>query len=280
MAAGNRGCFVMLNGPVACGKTTLAKYLLSNYVPLYRKVQSQDRHDYHTNFCVVHVNFDEMVDCAMKSYRKYKPTEIENTLKRMYPAQQLSYQSIEATMLVLNRINRNTALPLQEVETDIMTGNGETEILNWDSRVWKHVRQTAFAYCQNLVRRGSNSRSSNSSIASTNNNNNIQPLAGDHLLRRGGISEAYFMIEPSEKDSYNSVQKFFVLIIMDDNFLLRSMRKRYFQLARSNEFGFVQVSLQVPLRVSQARNKNRRLSKRIPLDVVRHSHQHNEVRNR
>jgi hypothetical protein len=69
----------------------------------------------------------------------------------------------------------------------------------------------------------------------------------------------------------------FVVIVVDDNMLLRSMRKRYFQLARAGDFSFVQVSLAVPLALSLARNATRPADRRIPEHIVRDTHDRNEV---
>ena len=67
------------------------------------------------------------------------------------------------------------------------------------------------------------------------------------------------------------------MLIVDDNMLLRSMRKQYFQLARAHGFGFVQLSLVADEAVSVARNATRGTTTRIPIGVLRDSHARNEV---
>merc|ERR1711909_93629 len=60
-----------------------------------------------------------------------------------------------------------------------------------------------------------------------------------------------------------------VLIIIDDNNYLRSMRYEYYQLARKFEAGFCQLLFQSTLEMALVRNSSRDAKHRIPEEVIR-----------
>lgn len=47
------------------------------------------------------------------------------------------------------------------------------------------------------------------------------------------------------------------VVVMDDNFYYRSMRKRYFHLARELRVGYLEVHLEMPVEEAMRRNKER-----------------------
>ena len=55
---------------------------------------------------------------------------------------------------------------------------------------------------------------------------------------------------------------------MDDNFYYRSMRKRYFQLARSRQLAYLEVHVKVKVDVALERNESRGEAK-VPEAVIK-----------
>jgi len=59
-----------------------------------------------------------------------------------------------------------------------------------------------------------------------------------------------------------------VLIILDDNFLLQSMRKPFYNMAATHNSGYCEVSFKVTLEKALARNNSRKELLRVPTEII------------
>lgn len=74
---------------------------------------------------------------------------------------------------------------------------------------------------------------------------------------------AKLILEYHKKD-YNETIK----IILDDNFLLKSMRKPYYILSHKYNFGYCELKLFCDLQTCIQRNSNRQIEDRVPQEII------------
>eukprot|EP01119_Soliformovum_irregulare_P024346 TRINITY_DN8704_c0_g1_i1.p1 TRINITY_DN8704_c0_g1~~TRINITY_DN8704_c0_g1_i1.p1 ORF type:complete len:293 (+),score=57.92 TRINITY_DN8704_c0_g1_i1:31-909(+) len=58
------------------------------------------------------------------------------------------------------------------------------------------------------------------------------------------------------------------IILLDDNFYFRSMRKMYFQMAQQHDIGFIQLFLDTDIETAQRRNQEREVRNRVPENII------------
>jgi len=233
---------VVLNGAVCSGKTSLAHKLVAEFADhFYRNPHASRNRTLH----VYHVDFDKLAFESQKRNTNDSESNDANDIARQlhnaYPAQE-----IDVTSVALALRSVSAAIPDNKGLEAVSVDNSTTA--HWDSIAWNSARIKAWDFVAAMCKSKSTS----------------------HIVDFGcGIHHAAFPKSGKAAED-------FPLIIVDDNMLLRSMRKKYFQLARASEFGFVTISLQVSKSLSRKRNQGRSWNK-IPDAVLEHSHNSNEV---
>ena len=127
----NKGCFIVLNGPVCSGKTTLAKQILGQLPQVFKLHPQPNPNATQTALRLIHVDFDGLAEALGAPQISLR--QVKEAAGELYPAQRLLSDSIHLTLDVAASQKRRDGAN------------------NWNSQAWTQARSHAFAFCKKVA---------------------------------------------------------------------------------------------------------------------------------
>ncbi|XP_021378688.1 L-seryl-tRNA(Sec) kinase-like isoform X3 [Mizuhopecten yessoensis] len=228
VAAVPRICILVLSGLPGSGKSSLARYLKTGHV------RSSGEKETVTDIC----NPTHKVKSVSSESQGQSEdgTSFDN---------EVAYDRKKDNLYVL-LVSYDDLIP-EDREVKMIQSSVELE--------WKESREKIITCVESLVR----------GLLS-----NIQLKNMDKPIDDDALWERFCDVIQTQEDSFTETKgdksRSYVVVI-DDNMYYRSMRYKYFQLARKYEQGFCQVHLQCTKEIAKERN-NKRNVRRVPDEVI------------
>ena len=245
------GCFVVLNGPVCAGKSTLAQLILREGAGFFQQRKAAeaacggDEEDglappvRLSNLLFFHVDFDSLAAAFCTNSKDnrvakhddddhdgddvLRAEDVLRLAKEVFPRQSLDPFSV-------SRAVEAAASRTCAGDSNSPENSGDP----WDNNAWHAAREAAFAFCEAMVAGrpgdsavpGRRARTTQEVVAFYQSLDS-RTRSGIHLSTFPPLTAAMSEVQDDSTPIPSSTNAAaFVVVVLDDNMLLRSMRKK------------------------------------------------------